>query len=89
MAFLRPQPTNLRDRLRQMTRSEWRFAGAAIGITAFFMIMFLIESRYGYSARPPRIVYFQSWPASDKLVTSADDPAPASAPSSTESSSAQ
>lgn len=66
MAFLRPQPANLRERIRGMTRREWFFALASAGVTAIVMIGFLVESRWGYLPPPPRIVYFESWPATDE-----------------------
>jgi len=65
MAFLRPQPANLRERIRGMTRREWLFALASAGVTAIVMIGFLVESRWGYLPPPPRIVYFESWPATE------------------------
>ncbi|MDT7934629.1 MAG: hypothetical protein RQ833_08485 [Sphingomonadaceae bacterium] len=48
MAFLKPEPRTLRERLAAITRDQWRFALASILVTSGVMTGFLLESRSGY-----------------------------------------
>ena len=70
MAFLRPEPRNLRERIQMITRRQWTFALASVLLTAIVMIAFLVESRWGYLPPPPKIIYVQTWP--EEMTEAAD-----------------
>ncbi len=52
-----------RDRLRNLPRSRLIIAALTLAIVGTMVTLFLIESRYGYTPREDKIVYFKSWSA--------------------------
>ena len=56
MSFLNPPQAEVR-------RRRLMIGGASFLITGTVVVMFLIESRYGYSKPDPRLIFVQSWSA--------------------------
>jgi hypothetical protein len=56
MSFLNPPQAEVR-------RRRLMIGGASLLITGTVVVMFLIESRYGYSKPDPRLIFVQSWSA--------------------------
>jgi hypothetical protein len=50
-----------RASVRGVKRHQWVIGGLSVLMTAIIVVAFLVESRFGYLARDPIVVYFKSW----------------------------
>ncbi len=55
--------SSLVSQLSSLPRSRLVIGGLALLMTVLVMAGFLLESRWGYSPREPKIVFFKSWRA--------------------------
>ncbi len=51
------------DRLRALPRSRVIIAALTLAIVGTIVALFLLESRYGYTPREDKVVFFKSWSA--------------------------
>jgi len=76
MSFLGPSSdAPFAERLAAVPRSRWIIAGLSLAVTLVIATGFLLESRWGYSGRVVKVVYFKSWDAGRSAADVARDTA--------------
>jgi hypothetical protein len=66
MAFLDPPDAAAK-------RRQYRIGAAAVLATTTIVVLFAIESRFGYLPPDPKLIYFQSWGANRSAADMAAD----------------
>ncbi len=69
MSFLGPsRDASLAEQIAALPKSRWVIAGLSLLVTVIIATGFLLESRWGYSGRVVKVVFFQSWNADRSLA---------------------